>query len=53
MPAQPAGRLLTSPLAFLAAGLLDFTFFAGATIARLACSLAHRMITASPKIAPR
>ncbi|HTX32105.1 MAG TPA: hypothetical protein VMD09_12020 [Solirubrobacteraceae bacterium] len=34
MLARLAGRLLTSPLAFLLAGLLDFALFAGAAIRR-------------------
>jgi hypothetical protein len=48
-----AGRLLTSPLAFLIAGLADFLIFAGATIRRGACSVTHRMLESIPKIARR
>ena len=47
------GRLLTSPLAFLIAGVTDFLLFAGATIGRGACSLTHCMLKSVPKIARR
>jgi hypothetical protein len=53
MLGRMAGRLLTSPLAFLIAGLTDFLLFAGATIGRGACSLPHRMLKSIPKIARR
>jgi hypothetical protein len=53
MSARLAGRLLTSPVAFLVAGVLDFALFASATIGRSLCSLAHRMLAAAPKIAAR
>jgi hypothetical protein len=53
VPARLAGRLLTSPVAFLVAGILDFGLFAAATIGRAMCSLAHRMLAAAPKIADR
>lgn len=45
------GRLLTSPIAFLVAGLLDFALYASATIARAVCSLTSRMLRSGPNIA--
>ena len=48
-----AGRLLTSPLAFLVAGIRDFALFAGATIGRSVCSFTHRMLRSAPNIARR
>jgi hypothetical protein len=45
-----AGRAITSPFAFLFAGILDFALFAGATIGRGLCSVSHCMRRAVPKI---
>ena len=53
MGSRLAGRLLTSPLAFLAGGVLDFFLFAGATIGRTVCSHAHRMFRALSNIDAR
>jgi hypothetical protein len=48
-----AGRLLTSPVAFLFAGIVDFVLLAGATISRSGCSLTHRMLQSVRKIERR
>ncbi len=48
-----AGRLLTSPPAFLLAGLLDSLLYLGATIGRSVCSLTDRMPESLSKIASR
>jgi hypothetical protein len=53
MGSRLAGRLLTSPLAFLVAGIADFVWFAGATLARSACSLTRRMRQAVSNIERR
>jgi hypothetical protein len=44
MCARLAGRLLTSPFAFLFAGILDFTLFAAAVIRRGVRSLGSALV---------
>ena len=53
MGSRLAGKLLTGPLAFLVAGLIDFGVFAGATFSRAVFSVTHRMLNALSNIAPR